>query len=399
MQSRKTWPFLWGIGLAIFFLSVFLQSCQEPDKDTAAIFIKAASSNNLYPEYIDNLLLISSDCDGVYCLSAFDPKAKEIVWSFLDNSGSLEAQYTNLNFYSFENLTILPMVDHLLVIDHNSGELLDTVPFQGKISANLFGGDRFVYPVVTCNNQHDVQFFSIDLLNGEKDTILSIPASENERIISVGPVTCSFDPEYLFNSVLKYNISDNRTENYLLRWNTEFGATDSIPLSAINFQGYGVTRPPLTDTSSGKTFWHLTNKIVAFNHHDNVVDWSTDLDQVALASRPVLFQDKIIYPTEANFFLVLNKYSGEIVDTIENTPSFPGRIKSVGNKLLLIGGVDGRMYELKENNKSFKANQLNHLFHEIINDNRIRTPLFVNEDQLLINVSKKWVYLSPNYID
>lgn len=362
-------------------------------------YVNTASGNNLYPEYIGNIFLITSDCDEGYCFSAFNPEDQKLVWSVEDRSGKLEQQYTNINFYSFDKFTVLPMVNHLLVLDHFTGKQLDSIHFQGNVASNLFGIGRYVYPVVTNRKQQNLSILVYDLLKEQTDTLISQSFPENELVVSVGPISCPVDSTALFNSVLRYRPSDNRTYNYLLKWHPNEGITDTISLIGTNFMGYGATRPPLIDKLNGISFWHLTNSIVAFNHNTNTVAWTKIIDQVSLASRPVLFLDKIIYPTEANFFLILNKDSGDIVDTIYNTPSFPGRIASTDDKLFFIGGVDGHLYGLGNSQENTDESNFNLKNYTMSSYGNLKHQLFINKDHLVINNGKQWIFSDLNPAD
>ncbi len=352
-------------------------------------YLNAASGNNHYPICIDNLLLITSECGADYCLLALSPDKKNRVWTFKDKGGLFERQYTNINFYNFERYTVLPLVNQILVIDHYSGEHLDTILFQGNVASNLFGSGRYVFPIVTNRNISNLSILSHDLIEGRTDTIISIPFQEDEVIISVGPISCPVDSTAFYNSVLEYRPSDNMTYNYLIKWNRDKGITDSISLTETNFMGFGVTRPPLIDSINGISFWHLTNSIVAYNHNTNTVAWTKTIGKVSLVSRPVLFFDKIIYPTEANFFLVINKHSGYIVDTIPNTPSFPGRIISNRDKLFFIGGIDGNIYTL---NKSHEVSDKSTIYLSMIYEGSLHHQLFINNEQFVIHNGKQWIF-------
>ncbi len=343
LDKQKSWAFT-----ILFCLSIFINnSCGDVKDESGAMFIDATLSNNLYPQKVKDLILLSTVCDDEYCLSALSPIEKKVIWSYTDIDGQLGKQYTNINFYSYDHFTAIPLIDQVLVINNQSGEHLDTLDIQGQVASNLFGVGRYVYPVVRDSNSTNLYILTYDFIQENIDTSISLNIPNDEIIISIGPIVSPIDSTILYNSILRYRPSDNKTQNYLLKWGRERGIIDSISLADTNFKGLGVTRPPIIDTINGISYWHLTDAIVAFNHHDDSVMWLKDIGQVSLVSRPVFFAENIIYPTEANFFLVIDKVSGNIIDTVRNTPSFPGRISVLKDKMLFVGGVDGHLYSLE----------------------------------------------------
>lgn len=155
--------------------------------------------------------------------------------------------------------------------------------------------------------------------------------------------------------------------------------------------GLGVTRPPLIDSINGISFWHLTNSIVAFNHNTNRIEWTKIIEQVSLVSRPVFFLDKIIYPTEANFFLVLNKFSGNIVDTIPKTPSFPGRISSTEDKLFFIGGVDGQLYSMGKRQEGAEKSNIDLARFSTIYEGSLNHQFLITDEIFVKNNGRQWI--------
>ena len=372
-------------------LCILFHSCASDGDQLTAVNIPSSVEKLLYPSINNEIVLLVTDCKNGYCLSAFDPKNRTVVWSIEDIYQNLELQYTNIDFYSYKNFIVIPMVNHLIVVDHSSGIILKTIEMEGTVFPNLYGNDEYVYP--TIKDEEKISILSYNLIKDTKDTVELFLIGEGETVFSIGPINCPENPSDFYQSFLRYRYSDNKTENHLIRWNPQLGFLDTISLSEPNFLGFGVTRPPIIDPKRPISYWHLTNAMAAFNHETMEVDWFNDLNEISLASRPVLFNNKIIYPTESQQFLVLNKYTGQSIDTIFNIPIFPGRMRVASDKIYFVGGVNGMLYEIYSSEESQNPSNLNLAESSCYPGMSMKHQFIITENYFVFHHENNWVFM------
>ncbi len=364
-------------------------SC-DSSKDVKSIKeIPSSVDKDIYPYQVGNLVLLSSQHSGKNSLKAIDLSSFEVLWEIMDPENFISSQYTNFTPYSHDPITVLPMMNAIWVINHNTGTVKDSIKFTGTIAPNIFGINSMVFPTETLSSPNRLIIHSYDLESKQLDTILVIPFSEDELVSKMGPFLDGDKTGSHFSSFLSYNKSTNQTQNNLIFWNKDYGIVDTLLLSDDNYKGFGVTRPPIKCKESGLLIWHLTDALVAYDSKKRDIVWYKSLGEVIISARPLVVQNRIIYPTESNMILIIDQQNLSI-DTLKNTPYFPGRLIESNEEAYFISGLDGKIYNL-----SFHQGE-NKFSLDRYSPNFTDTPLFhqqffVNNDAWVLNDGEKWI--------
>ncbi|TVR76375.1 MAG: hypothetical protein EA409_13520 [Saprospirales bacterium] len=380
----------WIFRLLLFFSACSFICCDSSNNVESFKQIQSSIGKNIYPYHIGNLVLISSQYGGKNCLKAVDLTSFEILWKMMDPENLINSQYTNFTPYSYDSTTVLPMVNSICVINHYTGIVSDSLKFNGIIAPNMFGHKDVVFPIETLSSPNRLIIHSYNLCSNQLDTVLLIPFSEDKLVAKMGPFLDGDNKDSYFSSFLSYNKSTNQTKNNLIFWNKDYGVVDTLSLSADNLKGFGVTRPPVEFYESGLYLWHLTDALVAYDSKKREIVWHKSLGEVMISSRPLIFQNRIIYPTESNMFLIIDEQNLMPIDTVKKTPFLPGRLIESKDEVFFISGLDGKIYKL-----SYHQDE-NNFTIDMYSPDLTEFPFFyqqffVDDDVWVLNDGEKWI--------
>lgn len=309
--------------------------------------LAAHTLRNIYPIRLENQLLLSSECEGQPCLVAVDCHTREVQWSWLDEHNEIESAYHGLQAYLTDSLWVLPFRQSIKVFQWPEGKLLYDIHFeQGQLEPYLRGVGHQVFFVLyqtPADGGHYGAIAELNLHTGQHQELVRRPIAPGQVLKMMPAWQASESDSCLVYSTLSYTREAGGV-SYLHRYCQHVGTQDSLLVYPANAPGYGIARPFLPEATTPYTYWQTTDGLLKLDGAAFKIKWQFQLHASILTSEVFNLGEQLVYPSESLKFYAVDKSSGQVTDTLLNTPGTPGRLFKRQQLVYFAGGTDGLLY-------------------------------------------------------
>ncbi len=380
-----------NVVLGMLSSTMFFISCRDSDFN-----VEIATSHQLQslPIRYQNILILVSDCDNSPCLKAISTSNGELIWevnpwpkSFMKNGISFTPFIQNGNW-------IIVSDSSVHVFDLKAGKIIQKKTFSGLIEPNIFGHENYIFPV-----EYDLKLGKTTIYRWDMESHEILPWSSytfdtESKVHLIGPIHFGSNQDAEFAHSLLIYKPRSITRNYFCFLNEKGELKDSFLLDSTNLLGLGVTKKPLIDKDFHLSYWHTITGITCLNLSTGKKQWSKNYNKTMIASRPIILDTTIIYPTDNDMFLIIDRFSGAQIAELDSMPHIPSQLFRCQNQLYFTD-IEGKLNVLNYNPATKNYTNKSFLYK---GNKPVYPSLYADNDIVAIHADTKWLIASPNKI-